>query len=164
MSAEPAPGVAPVVSAVPAAGELGRPVRILLVEDSDADVRLTTAALRKARVANELYRAVDGEQAMAFLRREGEYEHAPRPDLVLLDLNMPRKNGREVMHEIKADEGLRRLPIVVLTTSAEESDVMAAYENHVAGYVTKPVSFEGLVDVVRSLEGFWLTIVHYPPR
>lgn len=151
-------------TAVPAAAELGRPVRILLVEDSDADVRLTMAALRKARVANELFRVADGEQAMAFLRRQGEYRDVPLPDLVLLDLNMPRKNGREVLQEMKADKDLRRLPIVVLTTSAEEGDVMAAYEHHVAGYVTKPVSFEGLVDVVRSLEGFWLTIVHYPPR
>lgn len=154
----------PVSREVPRAVELGRTVRILLVDDSDADVVLTTSALHRSRVANDVYRVADGEQAMAFLRNEGDHADAPRPDLVLLDLNMPRMDGRETLAAIKADPDLRRLPVIVLTTSSAESDVMVAYENQVAGYVTKPVSFEGLVDVVRSIEGFWLTLVHYPPH
>lgn len=153
-----------VSTGIPPASGLGRPIRILLVEDSDGDVRLTTAALRRARVANDLYRVADGVEAMAFLRREVPHVSAPRPDLVLLDLNMPRMDGREVLQSVKADPDLCRIPIVVLTTSAEESDVMGSYQNHVAGYVTKPVTFDGLVEVVRSLEGFWLSIVTYAPR
>jgi two-component system, chemotaxis family, response regulator Rcp1 len=154
----------PISAAVPAAADLGRPVRILLVEDSEADVRLTMAALRKARVANDLYHVPDGEQAMAFLRKEGSNLEAPRPDLVLLDLNMPRMDGREVLAAMKADPDLRRIPVVVLTTSSEERDIVTSYDNSVAGYVTKPVAFDEFVDVVRSLEGFWLTIVHFSPR
>ena len=152
------------IGAVPPAGEMGRPVRILLVEDSDADVALTTIALRHARVANELFRAKDGEEALAFLRHQPPFEGTPRPDLVLLDLNMPRMDGREVLSEMKLDEELRRIPVIVLTTSAEERDVITSYDKSVAGYVTKPVGFEEFVQVVRSLEGFWLTIVHYAPR
>lgn len=154
----------PISSAVPAAVNLDRPVRMLLVEDSDADVRLTMAALRKARVANELFHVADGEQAMAFLERREPFPDAPRPDLVLLDLNMPRMDGREVLVAMKSHPDLRRIPVVILTTSAAERDVITSYDRSVAGYVTKPVAFDDFVDVVRSLEGFWLTIVHFSPR
>ena len=118
---------------VPPAAGLGRPVRILLVDDSVADVRLTVAALRRAKVANELHHAGDGEQALAFLRNEPPHEGAPRPDLILLDLNMPRMDGRELLVALKRDEALRRIPVVVLTTSADERDVLASYDLSVAG-------------------------------
>lgn len=150
--------------AVPSAADLGRPVRILLVEDSDPDAELTRTALERARVINELHRVGDGEQAMAFLRQEAGYETAPRPDLILLDLNMPRMDGREVIHALKSDEDLRRIPIVVLTTSSLERDVVESYDKSVAGYITKPVRFDDFVTAIRSLEGFWLTIVRLPPR
>lgn len=149
---------------VPSAAELGRPVRILLVEDSDPDAELTRTALQRARVNNELHRVGDGEQALAYLRREQGYEDATRPDLILLDLNMPRMDGREVLHALKADPDLRRIPVVVLTTSSLERDVVDSYDQSVAGYVTKPVRFDEFVEAIRSLEGFWLTIVRLPPR
>jgi CheY-like chemotaxis protein len=139
-------------------------VHILLVEDSPEDVLLTREALKDAKVANELHVAEDGEQAMAFLRREGQYREAPRPDLVLLDLNLPRKHGREVLSEIKEDPSLRRVPVVILTTSASDEDILTAYDRHVNAYVRKPVDLDRLVEVVLSIEHFWLGIISLPPR
>lgn len=138
------------------------PIQILLVEDSPGDVALTTEALRDARIANDLHVVTDGEAAMAFLRREDEYAGAPRPDLVLLDLNLPRKDGREVLGEVKWDEDLRRIPIVVLTTSTAEIDILESYDLHANCYISKPVDFGNFLDVVRSIEGFWLSIVRLP--
>jgi two-component system response regulator len=142
---------------------LGRPVEILLVEDSPSDTDLTVAALAAAKVSNRLSIVEDGVQAMEFLRREGQYAEAPQPDLVLLDLNLPRKDGREVLAEIKADERLRSIPVVVLTTSQAEKDVLQAYKLQASCYVTKPVDFQQFLEVVRAVEGFWLTVVKLPP-
>jgi CheY-like chemotaxis protein len=141
-----------------------RPVEVLLAEDSPADVRLTQEVLRDARVANELHIVSDGEQAMAYLRGEPPYANEPRPDLLLLDLNLPRKTGREVLAEIDADPDLRSLPVVVLTTSEAEGDVLASYQMHVNAYVTKPVDLDAFIEVVRSIEEFWLTIVRFPVK
>ena len=142
----------------------GGPIQILLVEDNPGDVRLTQEALRDARLSNDLHFVGDGEAAMAFLRNEGRYADSPRPDLVLLDLNLPRKSGGEVLAEIKADPDLRRLPVVVLTTSAAERDILHAYDHHVNAYVTKPVDFADFMEAVRSVEDFWLTVVRLPPE
>jgi two-component system response regulator len=139
-----------------------RPIHILLVEDSPGDVRLTQEAMRQAKVHNELHVARDGERAMAFLRKDGEYADAPTPDLILLDLNLPRKDGREVLAELKEDDSLRRIPVIVLTTSAAEGDVVASYDCHANAYITKPVEFDRFIQVVRSIETFWLSIVHLP--
>ena len=141
-----------------------RPVEVLLAEDSAADVRLTQEVLREARVLNELTVVRDGEQVLAYLRGQGEFAGCARPDLLLLDLNLPRKDGREVLAEMAADPALRPLPVVVLTTSAAERDIVAAYRNNVNAYVTKPVDLDAFIDVVRSIEGFWLSIVRFPPR
>jgi len=138
------------------------PIQILLVEDSPGDVRLTQEVLRDATIANDLHVAVDGEQAMQFVRREGEYSGKPRPDLVLLDLNLPRKDGREVLEEMKADTDLRRIPVIVLTTSSAEADILRSYESHVNAYVQKPIELQEFIDVVRSFEQFWLSIVKLP--
>ena len=140
----------------------GRPVEILLVEDSPGDVRLTREALREGKIRNNLSVVPDGVEALAFLRREGRHAAAPRPDVILLDLNLPRKDGREVLAEIKAAERLRRIPEVILTTSADERDVRRAYELHANCYITKPVDFEQFIGVVRSIENFWLTVVTLP--
>jgi len=142
----------------------GRPVEILLVEDSPGDVRLTREALRDGKVRNHLSVVTDGVEALAFLRREGRYADAPRPDVILLDLNLPKKDGREVLAEVKADERLRRIPVVVLTTSADERDVLRSYELQAACYITKPVDLDQFIAVVQSIEDFWLTIVTLPER
>ncbi|MBO2456053.1 response regulator [Actinomadura violacea] len=139
-----------------------RPIEVLLVEDDPGDVLLTTEAFEHNKVANKLHVVNDGEQAMAFLRREGEYEGAPRPDLVLLDLNLPRKDGREVLSEVKADEDLRSIPIVVLTTSEADEDILRSYHLHANAYVTKPVDFEQFVSVVRRIDDFFVTVVKLP--
>lgn len=139
-----------------------RPVEILLVEDNSADVRLTREALKEAKVSNNLAVVDDGEKAMAYLRRENGYEDASVPDLILLDLNLPRKDGREVLADIKADPRLRQIPVVVLTTSAAEEDILRSYDLHANCYVTKPVQFEQFVTIVKSIEDFWLTIVTLP--
>ena len=138
------------------------PIQILLVEDSPGDVALTTEALRDARIANDLHVVGDGESAIAFLRGEGAYAGVPRPDLVLLDLNLPRKDGREVLAEIKWDEALRRIPVVVLTTSTAEVDILESYDLHANCYISKPVDFTQFLGVVQSIEGFWLSIVRLP--
>jgi chemotaxis family two-component system response regulator Rcp1 len=143
-------------------GPQTEPVEILLVEDSPGDVRLTMEALKEAKVLNNLSVAKDGVEAMAFLRHEGDWSEAPRPDVVLLDLNLPRKDGREVLAEIKADPNLRRIPVVVLTTSRDEEDVIRAYDLHANCYITKPVDFKQFLRVVQSIEDFWLTVVKLP--
>jgi chemotaxis family two-component system response regulator Rcp1 len=140
----------------------GRPVEVLLVEDNPGDVRLTMEALKDGKMSNRLSVVGDGEDALAFLRRQGKYADVPRPDLILLDLNLPRKDGREVLTEIKADEGLRRIPVVVLTTSSAERDIFKTYELHANCYITKPVDFDQFITVVRSIEDFWFTIVRLP--
>jgi CheY-like chemotaxis protein len=140
----------------------GRAVEVLLIEDNPGDVRLTREALKEAKVHNNLSVVNDGLDAMSFLRREGRFAQAPRPDLVLLDLNMPRKDGREVLAEVKADPDLRRIPVVVLTTSKAEEDILRSYDLHANSYVTKPVDFEQFMKVVRSIEEFWLSVVKFP--
>ena len=141
---------------------MGRPIEILLVEDNPGDVRLTIEALRDSKVRNNLRVASDGVHAMAYLRREGQYTDVVRPDLVLLDLNLPRKDGREVLAEIKADPELKSLPVVILTTSSAEQDVLKSYELQANCYITKPVDLEQFITVVRSIQDFWLTIVTLP--
>lgn len=139
-------------------------VEILLVEDNPGDVRLSLEALREAKVRNNVSVAIDGEEAMAFLRRRGRYADAPRPDLILLDLNLPGKDGREVLAEIKSDEELRRVPVVVVTSSREEGDILKAYDLNANCYVTKPVDLDQFMHMVGSIEDFWFTIVKLPPR
>lgn len=141
---------------------IGRVIEILLVEDNPGDVRLTMEALREGKVLNNLNVVTDGQEAVEFLRREGEYRDAPRPDLILLDLNLPKKDGREVLSEIKTDESLRRIPIVILTTSQAEIDVIQSYNLGVNCYITKPVDLDQFIYVVKSIEEFWLTVVTLP--
>lgn len=138
------------------------PIKILLVEDQPADVRLTQEVLKQGKVANDLYVAEDGEKAMRFLRREAEYADAPKPDLVILDLNLPRMDGREVLQEIKGDPDLLKIPVLMLTTSAAERDILDAYRHHVNAYITKPIDLDEFVGVVASIEQFWLSIVRLP--
>lgn len=140
-----------------------KPVEILLVEDNPADVRLTQEVLKDAKMRNNLYVAKDGVEALACLRGEGKYAEFPRPDLVLLDLNLPRKDGREVLSEIKTDPNLKAIPVVVLTISKSEEDILKSYNLHANCYITKPVNLEQFVKVVKSIENFWLTIVQLPP-
>jgi CheY-like chemotaxis protein len=135
------------------------PIEILLVEDNPGDVRLTREALKDAKVRNTLHVAMDGVEALAFLRKQGKYATVPRPDLILLDLNLPKKNGREVLEEIKQDEALSHIPIVILTTSQAELDIVESYRLHANAYVTKPVDLEQFLKVVGSIEEFWLEIV-----
>jgi CheY-like chemotaxis protein len=141
---------------------LGRPAEILLVEDNLGDIRLTEEVLRESKVSNRLSVARDGVEALAFLRREGTFADAPQPDLILLDLNLPKKDGREVLAEIKADQWLRQIPVVILTTSKAEEDVLKSYRLHANCYITKPVDFEQFFNVVRSIEDFWLCVVKLP--
>jgi two-component system, chemotaxis family, response regulator Rcp1 len=145
-------------------GPIGLPIEILLVEDSPSDVDLTKEALAEAKVLNHLHVVGDGVAALAFLRREGPYASAPVPDLILLDLNLPKKDGREVLAEIKADPALRRIPVVILTTSQADEDILQSYDLHANCYVTKPVDLDQFVKVVRSIEDFWLEIVKLPTR
>jgi len=140
----------------------GQLVEILLIEDSPGDVRLTIEALKEAKVRNRLNVVGDGVEAMSFLRQQGRHAAAPRPDLILLDLNLPKKDGREVLAEIKADPKLRCIPIVVLTTSRAEEDVLRAYNLHANCYITKPVDFQQFLTVIKSIENFWLTVVKLP--
>lgn len=138
------------------------PIKILLVEDQPADVRLTQEVLKQGKVANELFVAEDGEKAMEFLRREGKYADVPRPDLVILDLNLPRMDGKEVLQAIKGDPDLLKIPVLMLTTSAAEGDILDAYSHHVNAYITKPIDLDEFVTVVSSIEQFWLSIVRLP--
>lgn len=138
------------------------PVEILLVEDNPGDVRLTREALKDAKVANNLNVVSDGEQALDYLNRRGRFADATRPDLVLLDLNLPKVDGREVLASIKADSDLRRIPVVVLTTSSAEEDILRSYDLHANCYVTKPVEFDSFLKIVESIDDFWLSIVRLP--
>jgi CheY-like chemotaxis protein len=139
-----------------------RPVDILLVEDNPGDVELTREALEDAKLSNQLHGVTDGVEAMAFLRRAGKYAHFCTPDLILLDLNLPKKDGREVLAEVKADPHLGRIPVVVLTTSDAERDILKTYELHANCYVTKPVDLHQFLTVVGSVKDFWLTVVKLP--
>jgi CheY-like chemotaxis protein len=136
--------------------------QILLVEDSPTDVELTREVLADAKVANELHCVTDGEAALRFLRREGEHAGAPRPDFVLLDVNLPRMSGLDVVAQIKEDPALHDIPVVMLTTSDDEADVLRAYKSHANSYITKPMDLDQFIAVVRSIEGYWLSIVRFP--
>ncbi len=140
------------------------PVEILLVEDDPGDVRLTQEALKEHKVLNNLHVTEDGEKAMKFLRQEAPFEDAPRPDIILLDLNLPIMDGREVLREVKQDPDLRQIPVVVLTTSNVEEDIYLSYDLHANCYITKPVDWEQFTEMVKIIEGFWLSIVKLPPR
>jgi two-component system response regulator len=140
-----------------------RPIEILLVEDSPSDTELTLEALRDFKVRNHVNVVEDGVQAMQFLRRQAPYDKAPRPDLIMLDLNLPRKDGREVLAEIKGDDHLKSIPIVVLTTSRADQDILRAYQLNANCYINKPVDFNQFLEVVRSIESFWLYVVTLPP-
>ena len=139
-----------------------RPIEVLLVEDNPADVRLTQEAFREGRAANHLSVVSDGVEALEFLHRTGNYTNAPRPDLILLDLNLPRKNGREVLEEIKSDSSLRRIPVMILSTSAADWDLRHAYNLHANCFIEKPVDVEQFLRVVRSIGDFWFNIVTLP--
>ncbi len=143
---------------------VGRPIHILMVEDNPDDIELAMEALKDAKVGNLLKVVKDGEEALAYLRGEGPHQGSVRPDLILLDLNMPKKDGREVLKEIKNDVSLRRIPVVILTTSQAEEDIIHTYDLHANCYITKPVDFNQFLKVVRSIEDFWLTVVKLPPR
>ena len=139
-----------------------RSIEILLVEDNPGDVRLTIEAMREAKLSNRLHIAEDGVEAMQFLRREGRFGDAPRPDLILLDLNLPKKDGREVLAEIKSEPSLKRIPVVVLTTSRAEEDVLRTYDLHANCYVTKPVDIEQFTKIVKQIDEFWFKLVTLP--
>jgi two-component system, chemotaxis family, response regulator Rcp1 len=141
-----------------------QPVEILMVEDNPRDARLAVEALKDGKVRNNLHHVSDGVTAMRFLYRQAEYAQAPRPDLILLDLNLPRKDGREVLEEIKEDPELKLVPVVVLTTSEAERDLVKTYDLHANAYVVKPIDLDRFVEVVQAIEGFWFTIVKLPPR
>jgi CheY-like chemotaxis protein len=141
-----------------------RPIEILLVEDNPGDARLTREALKEAKIANTLAVVSDGVEALDYLHREGKYEHVHHPDLILLDLNLPRKDGREVLAEIKEDPNLRRIPVVILTTSQAEEDIFRSYDLHANCFVTKPVNLDEFLKAVRAIEDFWLAVVKLPNR
>ncbi len=143
-------------------GVIGTPIEILVVEDNPDDAALTMETLQEGRIRNHITLVEDGVQAMDFLRRIEPYADSPRPDLILLDLQLPRKNGREVLMEIKADRDLKRIPVVIMTTSSAEQDIFEAYNLHANCYVTKPVELDDFISAVRKIEDFWLTIVKLP--
>lgn len=140
------------------------PVEILLVEDSEADIRLTREGLNESRILNTLHVARDGVEALDFLHRRGDRANAPKPDVILLDLNLPKKDGRTVLEEIKEDEKLRVIPVVILTTSREEEDILKSYQAHANCYIRKPINIDGFFEVVQSIENFWFQIVALPPK
>jgi two-component system, chemotaxis family, response regulator Rcp1 len=139
-----------------------RPIEILLVEDSPGDIRLTQEAFKDAKVHINLHVAFDGTQAMAFLKQESEHANVPRPDLILLDLNLPKKDGREVLKEIKESSALKSIPVLILTTSEAEADVQRSYQLHANCYITKPVGLDGFLKVVNGIDSFWLSVVKLP--
>jgi CheY-like chemotaxis protein len=139
-------------------------VDILLVEDNAGDIKLTRKAFENAALRNDIDVVTDGVEALRYLRREAEYADAPRPDLVLLDLNLPKKNGDEVLEAVKSDDDLSRIPVVILTSSEAESDIVRTYDLHANAYLTKPVTFDGFTDVVDQIEGFWFKVVKFPPQ
>jgi two-component system, chemotaxis family, response regulator Rcp1 len=138
-------------------------LEVLLVEDSPGDVRLTREAFKDAKVLINLHVASDGAEAMAFLHRQGRHANAPRPDLILLDLNLPKKDGREVLEEVKESPKLKTIPVVILTTSASEADILRSYRLHANCYITKPVDLPGFLAVIKSIDSFWLSVVQLPP-
>ena len=142
----------------------GRPIEILLVEDNPGDVRLAQEALKEAQVLNELHVIENGVDALAFLHRQGKYIDAVRPDLILLDLNLPKKDGREVLAEVKEDSNLKRIPVVILTISKAEEDIVKTYDLHANCYITKPVDLDQFIEVVRAIEDFWFCVVKLPPN
>jgi chemotaxis family two-component system response regulator Rcp1 len=144
--------------------DAGRAVEILLVEDDPGDVKLARVALRENKIRNNINVVSDGVEALAYLRRQNGYADATRPDLIMLDLNLPRKDGRQVLDEIKQDESLRSIPVVVLTTSRAEEDILRSYDLHVNCYVTKPLGLEQFIQVVQSIQNFWLSIVELPVK
>jgi CheY-like chemotaxis protein len=141
---------------------LPKPIDILLVEDSDGDARLAQEALKDSKIRNDLFRVADGVEALEFVRRQGRFADSPRPDLIILDLNLPKKDGREVLAELKGDPDLKRIPVVVLTISKDEEDVLKSYNLHANCYISKPIDLEQFAKVVKSIEDFWLTIVKLP--
>ena len=143
---------------------IGKPIEVLLVEDNPGDVRLTQEAFKEGRVQNQLNVVGDGEEALLYLRQEGEYADALRPDLILLDLNMPKKDGRQVLQEIKEDDDLKRIPVVILTTSDADEDIIKTYTDGASCYITKPIGLEQFSQVVQAIETFWFTVVKFPPR
>jgi CheY-like chemotaxis protein len=145
-------------------GEESRPIEILLVEDNAGDVRLVKEALKGNKFLNNLHVARDGVEAMEFLHKEGKYANAVRPDLILLDLNLPKKDGREVLAEVKVDEDLKRIPVVIMTISKAEEDILKTYNLHANCYITKPIDLDQFIKVVKSVESFWLAIVELPPK
>lgn len=140
------------------------PIEILLVEDSEADVELVTEAFEEAKIPNNMHVAADGVAALDFLRKQGQYSDAPTPDLVLLDLNMPRMNGHEALEEIKKDEALKHIPVMVLTTSDDSRDILYSYQRFASCYITKPVDFDEFIDMVKAIEKFWFSIVRFPQK
>ncbi|MDD1743788.1 MAG: response regulator [Methanomassiliicoccales archaeon] len=142
----------------------GTRVEILLIEDNPGDVRLTKLALKGGKILNNINVVMDGAEAMDYLLRKGKYSEATRPDLIILDLNLPKKDGRQVLKEIKDNDSLRRIPIVVLTTSRDEQDVLKSYNLHANAYITKPLDLDQFIDVVRSIETFWVSVVRLPPK
>jgi len=141
---------------------MSKPIEILLVEDNPAEVRLTIEGLKEARVANNLSAVMDGDSAIEFLHRRGKYKNAPSPDLILLDLNLPGLDGRAVLRHIKEDPELKVTPVVIITSSEAESDIIKSYEAHANCFISKPIDFEGFTQVVRSIENFWFTVVRLP--
>jgi CheY-like chemotaxis protein len=143
---------------------IDKPVEILLVEDNEGDIGLIEEVFEEAKIRNNLHIAEDGEEAILFLRGEGKFSGSPRPDIILLDLNLPKKDGREVLREIKEDNNLKNIPVVVLTTSRAERDILRSYDLHANAYVTKPLDFDQLIKVVKSIENFWLEVVKLPTK
>jgi len=139
-------------------------IEILLVEDNEGDIGLVEEVFQEAKIRNNLYIAEDGEEAMLFLHKEGKFSDVPRPDIILLDLNLPRKDGREVLKEIKENDSLKRIPVVVLTTSKSEEDIFRSYNLHANSYITKPVDFDQFIKVIKSIEDFWLDVVKLPSK
>lgn len=138
------------------------PIEILLVEDNPAEIRLTMEGLKEGRIANRMHSATDGDQALDFLYRRGPYEHASRPDLILLDLNLPGIDGRTVLRRIKEDPQLKVIPVVIITSSEAETDIVKSYESHANCFISKPIDFAGFAQVIRSIENFWFTVVRLP--
>jgi CheY-like chemotaxis protein len=143
---------------------IGKPVEILLVEDNEGDVGLIEEVFEEAKIRNNIHVAEDGEEAVLYLRGEGKFSGSPRPDIILLDLNLPKKDGREVLKEIKEDDNLKNIPVVILTTSNAEKDILRAYDLHANAYITKPLDFDQFIKVVGSIENFWLESVNLPSK
>jgi len=141
-----------------------RPVEILLIDDSPSDTDLTVEAFKNGRIANRLFSVADSVEAMAYLRQQGEYKNAPRPDLIMLDLNLPKKDGRQLLAELKNDPDLKLIPVIVLTTSRADEDILKSYEYQANCFITKPVDFKSFIEIIKAIENFWLVVVTLPPR